>query len=63
MALPLGRGVGRIRTPALIRDYFTGEGAFAEDPPEELAERRAEGAYVAQIHQRVKQHIQQLGKA
>jgi hypothetical protein len=46
----------------LIRDYFTGDGAFAEDPPEELAERRAEGAYVAQAHQRIKQHIKQLSK-
>jgi hypothetical protein len=62
MVLPLGRGVGRIRTPALIRDYFTGDGPFADDPPEELAQRRVEGAYVAQVHQRLKQYIKQLSK-
>ena len=57
MALPLGRGVSRIRTPLLIRDYLAGQGPFAEDPAEELAERLVAGAYVAQIHQRVKQYI------
>ena len=64
MVSPLGRGrgVGRIRTPGLIRDYLVGQGPFAEDPPEELAQRRAEGAYVAQIHQRVKQYIRDLSK-
>lgn len=62
MALPLGRGVGRIRTPLLIRDFLTGQGAFAEDPPEDLSQRFNEGAYVAQIHQRVKQHIIQRSK-
>ena len=62
MVLPLGRGVGRIRTPGLIRDYLVGQGPFAEDPPEELAQRRADGAYVAQIHQRVKQYIRDLSK-
>ena len=60
MVLPLtGRGASDVRTPALIRDYFTGQGAFAEDPPEELAERRAEGAYVAQVHQRIKRYIRE----
>lgn len=54
-----GRGASDIRTPALIRDYFTGTGPFAEDPPEELAQRRAEGAYVAQVHQRIKQYIRE----
>jgi hypothetical protein len=66
MVLPLltGRGVSPIRTPALIRDYLSGQGAFADDPPEEVAQRLgeterltaqrlAEGAYVAQIHQRI----------
>ena len=33
MVLPLGRGVSHIRTPLLIRDYFTGQGASSEDPP------------------------------
>jgi hypothetical protein len=46
----------------LIRDYFTGDGPFAEDPPEELAQRRIEGAYVAKVHQRVKQYIKQVSK-
>jgi hypothetical protein len=46
----------------LIRDYFTGDGPFAEDPPEELARRRSEGAYVAQVHQRLKQYIKQVSK-
>lgn len=48
MPLPLGRGVSRIRNPILMRDYLTGQGAFAEDPPEELAERLTKGAYVAE---------------
>jgi hypothetical protein len=61
MVLPLltGRGVSPIRTPILIRDYLTGQGAFADDPPEELAQRLVEGAYVAQIHQRIKQYIRE----
>ena len=61
MVLPLltGRGVSPIRTPILIRDYLTGQGAFADDPPEELAQRLVEGAYVAQIHQRIKEYIKQ----
>jgi hypothetical protein len=61
MVLPLlmGRGVSPIRTPILIRDYLTGPGAFADDPPEELAQRLVDGAYVAQIHQRIKQYIKQ----
>ena len=64
MVLPLltGRGVSTIRTPILIRDYLAGQGVFADDPPEELAQRRAEGAYVAQIHQRIKEHIKQRSK-
>ena len=60
--MPLGRGVSRIRTPALIRDYLTGQGPFAEDPAHELAERLVAGAHVAEIHQRVKQHIKQLSR-
>ena len=61
MVLPLltGRGVSTIRTPALIRDYLTGQGVFADDPPEELAQRLVDGAYVGQIHQRVKQYIRE----
>jgi hypothetical protein len=43
----------------LIRDYLAGQGAFADDPPEELAQRLVDGAYVAQIHQRIKQYITQ----
>jgi hypothetical protein len=64
MVLPLltGRGVSPIRTPILIRDYLTGQGAFADDPPEELAQRLVEGAYVAQIHQRIKQYVRQWSK-
>jgi hypothetical protein len=62
MVLPLGRGNSLFRTPALIRDYLTGQGPFAEDPADELAERLVAGAYVAEIHQRVKQHIRQLSK-
>lgn len=61
MVMPLltGRGVSAVRTPMLIRDYLAGQGVFADDPPEELAQRRAEGAYVAQIHQRIKQYIRE----
>ena len=62
MPLPMGRGVSRIRTPLLIRDYLAGQGPFAEDPAEELVERLEQGAYVAEIHQRVKQYIRQLSK-
>ena len=62
MPLPLGRGKSPVRTPALIRDYLAGQGPFAEDPAEELAERVNNGAYVAQIHQRVKQYIKQLSQ-
>jgi len=62
MVSPLarGRGASPIRTPILIRDYFTGEGAFSEDPPEELAERASEGAFVAQIHQRIKRYLREV---
>jgi hypothetical protein len=57
MVLPLltARGVSPIRTPILIRDYLAGQGGFSEDPPEELAQRLSEGAYMAQVHQRIKQ--------
>ena len=59
MTLPLGRSVSRIRTPLLIRDYLMGQGPFADDPPEELAERLNNGAYVAQVHQRIKRYIRE----
>ena len=57
--LLIGRGVSLIRTPILIRDYLAGQGAFSDDPPEELAQRLADGAYVAHIHQRIKQYIRE----
>jgi hypothetical protein len=64
MVLPqlTGRGVSPIRTPILIRDYLAGQGAFSDDPPADLAQRLVQGAYVAQIHQRVKQYIKLLSK-